>query len=221
MEPRATEVTLHELEVPRTARYALLGAPSAAVREVWFALHGYGQLAREFAAEVAGLAGPDRLVVVPEGLSRYYRRGSDGSVGASWMTREAREAEVRDYVRYLDRLHGRLTADLGQVRVSVLGFSQGAATAFRWSVLGAVRCARCVLWAGGAAPDVDDAAARAALAESRLELVVGDEDPWISRERAETELARLEEAGLDPIAHRFHGGHRLDRELLGRLASGY
>ena len=35
----------HHLEVSRTARYWVLGEGTAAPREVWFVLHGYGQLA--------------------------------------------------------------------------------------------------------------------------------------------------------------------------------
>src|SRR3712207_7068610 len=54
----AADVTAeHHLTVPRTARFWTLGpaAPNAdgvaAVRDVWIACHGYGQLAGEFRSE--------------------------------------------------------------------------------------------------------------------------------------------------------------------------
>ena len=41
------------LEVPRTARYWVLGEDVAEPREVWFVLHGYKQLARRFRPRLA------------------------------------------------------------------------------------------------------------------------------------------------------------------------
>ena len=36
------------ITIDRRVRYATLGQPSEAVREVWFVLHGYSQLAPRF-----------------------------------------------------------------------------------------------------------------------------------------------------------------------------
>ncbi len=41
-------IRLHSREPIRTGRYAVIGAGPADARRVWFALHGYGQLATSF-----------------------------------------------------------------------------------------------------------------------------------------------------------------------------
>ena len=78
----------HELEVPRTARVASFGSPEAA--ETWLVLHGYGQLASRFLRSFAVANRPGRLILAPEGLSRFYTSRDPSRVGATWMTREAR-----------------------------------------------------------------------------------------------------------------------------------
>ena len=62
----------HRFTTTRSARYFLLGEPGPAVRDLWIACHGYGQLAADFLESFGGIAAPDRLVATPEGLSRFY-----------------------------------------------------------------------------------------------------------------------------------------------------
>src|SRR6059036_4311653 len=123
----------HHLSVSRTARYFTLGERSAAVAEVWFACHGYGQLAARFLEKLRVLDDGTRYLVAPEGLSRFYLSESptERRVGASWMTREDRLAEIADYVQYLDAVYAtvRTGRERSRARVTVLGFSQGTATA--------------------------------------------------------------------------------------------
>ena len=111
----------------RTARYWSVGGDVGQPGECWVVLHGYQQLARRFLRRFEPVAGDHRRVVAPEGLSRFYsdprpgRHGRTSPVGASWMTREDREHEIRDYVAYLDRLWDHLRQDLpGSVRLSNL-----------------------------------------------------------------------------------------------------
>lgn len=126
-------VHTRHLEIPRHARYAVLGAgapseaegppgddgpagdeaqPEGAVpSSVWFVLHGYGQTAPRFLRYFASLDDGSRLVVAPEGLHRYYVDHDAGKVGASWMTSEDRLTDIADYVAYLERLHGHVWAD--------------------------------------------------------------------------------------------------------------
>ncbi|NUP96773.1 MAG: hypothetical protein HUU28_11480 [Planctomycetaceae bacterium] len=95
--------TTHALRVRRTARVEVHGDPRTA-RETWILVHGYAQVAADMLAECKPLESRERLLVVPEALSRFYRRGSSGPIGASWMTRELREDEIADYVEYLDEV---------------------------------------------------------------------------------------------------------------------
>ncbi len=207
------------IRTERSARYCLSRAPHADVREVWFLLHGYGELASDFLAAAAALDEPARLLVAPEALSRFYRRGGTGAVGASWMTREAREAEIEDQLAYLERLRAALASELpAAARPSVLGFSQGAATACRWSALGATAFERVVLWGALAPPDLELARWRARLDAAEVELVLGRADEHVSAEALARETQRLASAGIRCGVRRFDGGHALHAATLVALA---
>lgn len=219
---------LHErrLTVPRTARYYLLGEAAPTVRDVWIACHGYAQLAGEFLKEFERLRDAARLIVAPEALSRFYqkggRHGPGSAVGASWMTREDRLAEIDDYVRYLDALHDAVfqTVSRAAARLTVLGYSQGAATASRWVAFGRAKVERLILWGGLLPPDLDLEAARGRLAPVSLVLVAGRRDRFVDEPTLSSQVASLEHLGLAPRVVRHSGGHGLDGEVLADLARG-
>lgn len=217
-----TKVTL---TVPRTAHCALLGDRDSAPAELWYVCHGYGQLAHRFLARFEGLEAAGRWIVAPEGLSRYYVRGSGGggAVGASWMTREDRDQEILDYVNYLDTLHQHLTGDLDRApqRVVLLGFSQGCATVSRWAARGAVRPDRLILWGEVQAHDLtDDDFQRLRGRPGRIELVVGSDDPVVPAEAIERAAATMRAQGLEVDVTSFKGGHDIDAATLLRIAGG-
>ena len=65
--------------------------------------------------------------MAPEALSRFYadvtpgRHGPTSTVGATWMTREDRENEIRDYVAYLDEMTDHVCGDLASAPRLVAG----------------------------------------------------------------------------------------------------
>lgn len=185
-------------------------------------LHGLGQLAATFLTYSEEIATPERLVVAPEALNRHYlERDSSGGtaqakVGATWMTREDREHEIADYVDWLDAVHRDAVPD--GAAVTVLGFSQGVATACRWLERGRSRIDRLVAWAGQLPPDVDPAA-YTRLARG-VTLVAGTRDEFASWIAAGDHDARLRAAGVTPVVETFEGGHRMDRMTLVRIAQG-
>src|SRR5437764_13018977 len=78
----------HHIGVSRTARYFTLGESLRGVAEVWFACHGYGQLAARFLEKLRALDDGRRRVVAPEGPSRFSLTESPAErrVGRTWMT---------------------------------------------------------------------------------------------------------------------------------------
>ena len=208
----------HHLSVPRTARFFTLGDERAFTSaDVWFVLHGYGQLARRFLRHFTALDDGTRLIVAPEGLSRFYlESGRNDQIGASWMTREDRLTEIGDYVRYLDAVYARVGADVAR-RVTVLGFSQGTATAARWLTQGTARVQGVILWGGEVPPDLDLAAARERWSGTELTLVVGSGDQFITPKVLARDEARLREHGLACRVGGFGGGHEIVPELLQRI----
>ena len=218
----------HNLRVERTARYYLLGAPGAHVRRLWVVLHGYGQLAASLLRRCDPLAGADTLVVAPEALSRFYLTPTspadhtNAKVGASWMTREARESEIADYVGYLDRLHAEIVQGCGggPLETRVLGFSQGVATALRWAILGKTNPpAQLLLWAVHLPPEIWTDAARTRLAGTELTLAAGDADPYLSPDELAGTVEWLETAGYRVRPFGFAGGHTIPSAALNQLLS--
>lgn len=200
----------HRITVSRSARYFTLGR---AEREVWFVLHGYGQLAARFLRHFEPLDDGTRLIVAPEGLSRFYltEDPAERRVGASWMTKEDRLAEIDDYVRYLDAVYVAVVG-FSRARVTVLGFSQGTATACRWTTLGASRIDRLIVWGGEVPPDVVLSPAL------RASLVYGARDQFFTPKVVAATDARLREQGVPYELVSFDGGHEINGAVLKKLA---
>jgi predicted esterase len=216
------------IAVTRTARYYTLGGDVHSPREIWFVCHGYGQLAASFARHFEPLEDGTRLVVVPEALSRFYfgdpRRphGADSMVGATWMTREDREREIEDHVRYLDTLFAHVRAQRGRARarVTVLGFSQGVATVCRWLARGTARADRLVVWSGKLPPDAFPLAPTSPLRAATVTMVVGTTDEYITPLVASEQEALLRSEKVAYDVRRFDGGHTIDPGVLRALADG-
>jgi predicted esterase len=216
----------HHLETVRTARYYALGNPSPDTSEVWFVLHGFGQLAGYFIRSFSVLGDGRRYVVAPEALSRYYlgevdgRTGRDSRVGATWMTREDRLTEISDYVRYLDTLYAEVfrRADRSRCRTVVLGFSQGAETACRWVCRGTASLDRFILWAGKLAPELETHADFEPLRRIRLDVVLGRDDPFGDAEMLSAMEGKLRRHDVPFEVVRFDGGHEIHAPTLAALA---
>ena len=220
----------HTIVVPRTARYYTLGATHGFPRELWIVCHGYGQLASRFINQFALLDDGTRLIVAPEGLSRFYldpiperRQQSAPRVGATWMTREDRDAEIADYVHYLDLVASEVRHHLAGAspRIIVLGFSQGTATVSRWLAATELRAEQLVLWSGAIPPELDLAAWSSHVHGAAITLVAGESDAMVSPEAVASEAERLSAAGVGYTLQRFPGGHTIDPHALEALAASF
>ena len=214
----------HRLTVSRTARYVTLGPTDGSARDVWLVCHGYGQLAPRFIRHFASLDnGVQRLVVAPEGLSRFYvdgGKGAPGKVGASWMTAECRLEEIEDYLNYLDTVCQPLvgTRDRGTVRFTALGFSQGVATVARWAMRTRFSPDRLILWAGVLPPELDLQNRPSPLQDIEIITVAGDADSLMPSTALVDHESRLVQSGLKHRKLTFSGGHELNVDTLLQLA---
>ena len=214
------------IRVARTARYYALGSAGPSLREIWLVCHGYRQLAGRFLRRFSDLDDGTRLIVAPEGLSRFYLHDSEGShgkevpIGATWMTREDRENEITDYVGLLDAVVDEVSEESGGqiTRLTVLGFSQGAHTACRWVAAGETAVERLILWGAYLPDDFDLDRGPDRLGSVELILVRGLLDHYISDEAHASQEARLEELGIRFKTLTHGGGHELDPTLLRKIA---
>ena len=201
------------LVVSRHARIGVAGALDTAT-EAWLVLHGYGMLARGILHWFRGAERAGRVLVAPEGLSRFYTEMRDGkrTVGASWTTREDLLQELEDQYRYLERAVHELLPEA--IPLQVHGFSQGVSVGARWCIRTARPVRRLVCWAGAFPDDVAANELRRALGREPLHLVIGTRDSRVIPARVEADAERYRESGLAVKVHRFDGGHWVDEGVL-------
>lgn len=199
------------------ARYHQIGEFTQQTTDLWLVCHGYGQLANYFINHFRVLEAPNRVIVAPEGLNRFYLQGFQGRVGATWMTKEDRLTDIHNYVAYLDAVFAAVTQgkDLSTIKVHLVGFSQGAATVSRWIVDSSFEFNRLILWAGIFPPDLNIPKGKRRLQDHEVLFVYGDEDPFLKKDdRVQEQRSIARVLGVEPRIIKFHGEHVIDRETL-------
>lgn len=208
------------------ARYFTAGTLDENTRQVWIVIHGYGQLAQYFLKKFETLTEHHIFLIAPEGLSRFYLSEltnagrADNRVGATWMTRENRLMDIDNYLRYLDAVVAKELAHTN-LPITLLGFSQGCATACRWATHGHLRFDRLILWAGIFPPDMDFQEGHRVLEGKKLYMVVGNQDPYLTAERMNEFDELSEKLAITPKKVVFEGKHELNETVLVRFATNY
>ena len=203
----------NHLLVTKTARYFTLGQLIDSTQEVWLVLHGYAQLASDFIQDFEALNDGSRFIVAPEGLNKFYARGFGGKPVATWMTAEDREAEIGDYINYLQTLYQALQIP-AHCKVVVLGFSQGVATASRFIHATAVRVDDFIIYAGELAAELVNPFSTQ-ISSKKITYVTGNNDPFITPEKHQEVYALMHQLNAKIIE--FDGGHEVKQEVLKRL----
>jgi predicted esterase len=200
------------------ARYYQLGELNTSTKQIWFVLHGYGQLAQYFIRKFQVLADKQVCIIAPEGLSRFYQEGFYGRVGATWMTKEDRLTDIENYINYLNAVYDEVATKI-QVNkpVSIVGFSQGAATATRWVMNKHINFEKLILWAGMFPPDMDFEDGGSYLSSKKISLVYGSTDPFLTEERMQEMKMLNEKLNLQPEIISFDGGHDIEQSILQQL----
>lgn len=213
-------MTEHHLSVQRTARYYTIGELTDQTQQIWFCLHGFGQLARFFSQKFTALNDGKTFIVVPEALSRFYLANDYKRIGASWQTREDRTNEVNDFVAYLNSLYDHILAQgpSTSLSITVFGFSQGAATACRWLNDGHIHSSRLLLWAGYFPDGLSELIDPAKLANIDVHYVYGDQDDYlIQLNNLDEYIRRLMQDVPTLKVTTFAGTHRVEPFILAKL----
>lgn len=173
----------HEIKIERCAHYYSLGEIGKQTTEIWLVCHGYGQLAKFFIEKFKAIERPDRYILAPEGLNKFYLKGYKGRVGASWMTKENRNDEINDYCQFLDKLISKIKKQAHKdCKIHVMGFSQGAATVSRWILRNNVEVTKMILWGGYIASDFDFEKYSQLNKKTKNFMVFGTKDEFYSKE---------------------------------------
>ena len=207
----------NHIQTQKTARYYTLGELTDKTKSIWFVLHGYGQLAGDFINEFEELANEETYIVAPEALSRFYIDGGTGNVGASWMTKEDRENEIKDYVNYLDELYLKIVSEspLTPLSFNAFGFSQGVSTLSRWAAMGKSKFDKLIFWAGDIAKDIDASKFK----DTEIHLVIGNKDRYFPGVINDIHDKMLDENGIKYETRIFDGGHEVKMEVLKKIVN--
>jgi len=198
----------HVVEARTHGRYRLI-APDEAPRGILVGFHGYLENAETHLQELASIPGAVTWALVAvDALHAFYARSTGaGRVVRGWMTRELREASIRDNVDYVRTVLRQVRSRFGwELPVVVLGFSQGASMAWRAALLAGHEVAAAVALAGDIPPELADLPSATPFPERAL-IARGDEDEWyddakLGRDRA---LLAPRATKLDELV--FPGGH--------------
>jgi predicted esterase len=171
-------MTYQKIKVERTARYYVLGEISEKTKNIWICFHGFGQLGSFFKRKFEFMVDEETTIIVPEGLSRFYLDVMTGRIGASWITSDMKNEEVEDYLAYLNSVYETVIKDVnfGNVKLNVLGFSQGCTTAARWVNQIDKSVSNFIIWAAFFNKGIEDVIDPKKLSKSNNFYVYGTED---------------------------------------------
>lgn len=200
----------HALQSLKTFRYFTCGDPSKATI-ILYVLHGYGQLAEYFIHKFQGL-NENFFVVAPEGMHRFYVKGTSGRVGASWMTKEARESDIKDTMNWLDTLEEEIKKHYSFDKKIVLGFSQGGATAARWYTFGKNKPDSIIYWASVFPSDIEINLDFDKIVNDKNLFVLGNQDEYFTPEQQQNTLKYYSNRGFNTLL--FDGNHSINQETL-------
>jgi predicted esterase len=205
-----SEIQEFGLAVSKKMRYYTLGNVEKA-DTLLIALHGFGQLSKFFIKKFEFL--PDNYIILaPEGMHRFYLQGNSGRVGASWMTKEARELDIEENTKALTALLEKVKIEKQFSKIMLLGFSQGGATAARWYFSNPKQFNHLILWASVFPPDLEKPLLEI---NSKNYFVLGNQDEYYTEEQQLSEIAAYKEIGFNIIY--FEGKHDIHQETLSEL----
>jgi predicted esterase len=182
-------------------------------KHILIALHGYGQLAQYFSKKFKDLEETWGLVF-PEGPHRFYLEGSSGRVGASWMTKEWRAQDILENTSFLLQLIVEIKKKHPDVLISLLGFSQGGATAARLYQAAPYLFEKLILWASVFPPDIDVASFSK---EAQLHFAIGNQDPYFEKDGTSQIINEYADLGFQ--THSFDGPHDIKSTKLLEILS--
>ncbi|MFY0625577.1 MAG: phospholipase [Reichenbachiella sp.] len=203
-----------------TAPFCTLNELTKETTDLWIVCHGFGQMAKHFIRRFDVLDKQSNYVIALQGLSRFYFDQYQ-KVGASWMTRENKDIDLKNQKSYFDAVLSNVLngESLNDFNVHLLGFSQGVAMVSRMAAYRKIDFKNLIVWAGSFPAELKKDQFKHLSDESKLTVVLGDKDEYIpigenfdiAVKHAETVLGRTAEIVT------FQGGHEMSREVLSSL----
>jgi predicted esterase len=128
------------------------------------------------------------------------------------MTKEAREMDMEDNLHWLNALIDELKQRHKPASITLLGFSQGAATAARWYQQNPKLFDQLILWAAVFPPDLD---AGTFPRENPMHFVLGSEDEYY--QGADAEVLKNSYLDLGFKVYAYEGTHDVYGRVLNEI----
>ena len=172
--------------------------------------HGYGESADRHLEELRRIPGASRWVLCAvQALHPFYNR--TGEVIASWMTRLQRERAIEDNLLYVTSVVAEVKRELRtSERLAYLGFSQGAAMAYRAASGSGYACQALVVLGGDVPPELEE---RDLGSFPPVLLGRGSSEEWYDSAKMEHDVGLLRRKGVDIRPCIFQGGHEWTDEF--------
>ncbi len=172
--------------------------------------HGYGESADRHLEELRRIPGASRWVLCAvQALHPFYNRS--GEVIASWMTRLQRERAIVDNLLYVTSVIAEVKRELRvSDRLAFLGFSQGAAMAYRAAAGSGYACQGLIVLGGDVPPELEE---RDLGHFPPVLLGRGSSEEWYDAAKMEHDVGLLRRKGVDVRPCIFQGGHEWTDEF--------
>ncbi len=191
-------------------RYLLEAPADPAGCPLVVGFHGYGENADLHLEQLRRLPGATRWVLCAvQALHPFYNRAGD--VIAGWMTRQQREHAIEDNLRYVSSVVAEVKRELPvSERLAYLGFSQGAAMAYRAAAGSGHPCQGVVVLGGDLPPELEprDLSHFPAVLLGR-----GSSEEWYDAAKMEHDVELLRKKRVDVRPFVFQGGHEWTNEF--------
>lgn len=188
---------------------------------LWFAFHGYGQLADHFMKRFDILDIGQHHIVACQGLSRFYLDAEYKKIGASWMTRLDREIDIIHQQRYISQVfHNRISkvgSSIDKMKLNYFAFSQGGATLLRWLKEFKPRVDNLIMWAADFPKEFTKEDFSFLRKDSNFFIVLGDKDPYRTMIDINRQKDLVESINCNSEIITFDGGHHVRRDVLNQL----
>ena len=200
-----TPPTEHTIAASTQGRYLISCPTSQGPHPLLVGFHGYGEQAETHLAELQRLPGAEHwLLASVQGLHWFYS-SKQQRVVASWMTRLSREQAILDNIQYVDGVVRKLQQEFNvNNHLVYVGFSQGAAMAYRAAAKAGHACSGLIVLGGDLPNDLKEGGP---LRLPKVLIGRGQEDDWYTQEKYSSDLVTLRERGIEVSTTVFKGGH--------------
>lgn len=201
-----------------TNTYETLNELTGKTKNIWIVFHGIGYLSRYFLKYFDELPREENYIIAPQAPSKYYLKNEYKYVGASWLTKENTDQEIKNVLSYMDAL---LEAEQisENSNLIVFGFSQGVSIALRWLAETKLNCSKLILYAGGIPNELTQSDFDYLIQkQSDIRIIVGDSDEYLTPKRMEIESTKIEALFQGKAKQRiFDGGHEIKKEIINTI----